>query len=262
MLVCISLDNSNCNIFFCPFVANSTNRTFFQGAFCPGDSNKNFTLCPLGTYQPNRGRSACLRCPVGFHCPDEGMPVPRVCPAGKVCDVTGIARADQPCPEGHFCLEGTATTATTCGHPRCVQSWMCFPSLLATMAEAKKKDCCTSFHSQSECWDACGKRVTARSWTACGKISPLHLEAPFLSNNDVELIANENCSGLAVRFRRQPKQGAPFMSFESHVEPCTSTRYCRCHQTISSTPPFRVKAEHRFWPCSFNERKRAPTQSA
>ena len=26
--------------------------------------------------------------------------------------------ADQPCPEGHFCLEGTATTATTCGHPR------------------------------------------------------------------------------------------------------------------------------------------------
>ncbi|CAM9426180.1 unnamed protein product, partial [Ectocarpus fasciculatus] len=88
-----------------------------QGAFCPGDSNKNFTLCPLGTYQPSRGRSACLRCPVGFHCPDEGMPVPRVCPAGRVCDVTGVARADQPCPEGHFCLEGTATTATTCGHP-------------------------------------------------------------------------------------------------------------------------------------------------
>ncbi|CAM9872539.1 unnamed protein product, partial [Ectocarpus sp. 12 AP-2014] len=50
-------------------------------------------------------------CPVGFHCPDEGMPVPRVCPAGRVCDVTGVARADQPCPEGHFCLEGTATTA-------------------------------------------------------------------------------------------------------------------------------------------------------
>lgn len=47
------------------------------------------------------------------------MPVPRVCPAGRVCDVTGVAAADQPCPEGHFCLEGTATTATTCGHPRC-----------------------------------------------------------------------------------------------------------------------------------------------
>lgn len=46
------------------------------------------------------------------------MPVPRVCPAGRVCDVTGVAAADQPCPEGHFCLEGTATTATTCGHPR------------------------------------------------------------------------------------------------------------------------------------------------
>ena len=25
--------------------------------------------------------------------------------------------ADNPCPEGHFCLEGTATSATTCGHP-------------------------------------------------------------------------------------------------------------------------------------------------
>ena len=89
-----------------------------QGAFCPGDSNSNFTLCPLGTYQPSRGRSACLRCPIGFHCPERGMPVPRVCPAGRVCDVTGVSTPDQPCPEGHFCLEGTATTATTCGHPR------------------------------------------------------------------------------------------------------------------------------------------------
>lgn len=91
-----------------------------QGAYCPGDTNTNFTLCPRGTYQPLEGRSACLRCPVGFHCPDVGMPVPRVCPAGRVCDVTGMSLADQPCPEGHFCLEGTATTATTCGHPRCV----------------------------------------------------------------------------------------------------------------------------------------------
>lgn len=31
--------------------------------------------------------------------------------------MTGTEVANQPCPEGHFCLEGTATTATTCGHP-------------------------------------------------------------------------------------------------------------------------------------------------
>src|SRR5690606_9807029 len=49
--------------------------------------------------------------------PEAGMPVPRICPAGYVCEVTGIEVADQPCPEGHYCLEGTATTATTCGHP-------------------------------------------------------------------------------------------------------------------------------------------------
>ncbi|CAM9397259.1 unnamed protein product, partial [Laminaria digitata] len=102
---------------FCVGPSTSSILPCPQGAFCPGDSNSNFTLCPLGTYQPSRGRSACLRCPIGFHCPERGMPVPRVCPAGRVCDVTGVATPDQPCPEGHFCLEGTATTATTCGHP-------------------------------------------------------------------------------------------------------------------------------------------------
>ena len=56
------------------------------------------------------------------------MPVPRLCPAGYVCDVTGVVRADQPCPAGHFCLAGTATTATTCGHAR--PSGELFPSLI------------------------------------------------------------------------------------------------------------------------------------
>ena len=48
-------------------------------------------------------------------CPEEGLPIPRICPSGFVCDTSGTVEADQPCPEGHFCLEGTATTATFCG---------------------------------------------------------------------------------------------------------------------------------------------------
>ena len=98
-----------------------------RGAFCAGDANFNFTLCPRGTYQPHLAQSDCLRCPIGFMCPQEGMHVPRICPPGFVCDVTGTVLADQPCPEGHFCLEGTATTAATCGHPR--PSSALFPTL-------------------------------------------------------------------------------------------------------------------------------------
>ncbi len=100
------------------------------GSFCtggPGGGALNFTLCPEGTYQPLAGSSACLRCPIGFHCPERGLHVPRVCPAGRVCDLTGMASADQPCPAGHFCLEGTATTATTCGDPN--PSPQLFPTL-------------------------------------------------------------------------------------------------------------------------------------
>ncbi|KAF1783992.1 Immunoglobulin-like fold [Phytophthora cactorum] len=85
-----------------------------RGTYCPGVANSVFTLCPRGTYQPKTAQAACLRCPIGYHCPHTGMHVPRLCPAGYVCDVTGIEEADQPCPEGHYCLEGTATTATTC----------------------------------------------------------------------------------------------------------------------------------------------------
>merc|ERR1711871_236451 len=58
---------------------------------------------------------------------DTGLFSPRVCPAGFVCEVTGTEFADQPCPEGHFCLEGTATTATTCGNPK--PSSYLFPTL-------------------------------------------------------------------------------------------------------------------------------------
>jgi hypothetical protein len=98
-----------------------------RGTFCPGEFNGNFTLCPKGTYNPRLVQSDCLRCPIGFMCPDEGMQVPRICPSGKVCEFTGIINADNPCPQGHFCLEGTATSATSCGHPQ--QSSELFPTL-------------------------------------------------------------------------------------------------------------------------------------
>ena len=45
------------------------------------------------------------------------MHVPRICPSGFVCEFTGIVYPDNPCPAGHFCLEGTATSSTSCGHP-------------------------------------------------------------------------------------------------------------------------------------------------
>ncbi|GMH75263.1 hypothetical protein TL16_g06701 [Triparma laevis f. inornata] len=102
-----------------------------RGAFCPDTGAKNFTMCPRGTYQPLKNQDSCLRCPIGYMCPEQGLHVPRICPSGFVCDVTGIEIAEQPCPEGHFCLQGTATTATTCGHP--FVSSELFPSL--TQAE-------------------------------------------------------------------------------------------------------------------------------
>jgi len=99
---------------YCP---QQTSVTCPPGTFCPGEFNTNYTLCPKGTYNPFAGQVDCKRCPIGFMCPEEGMQVPRICPAGFVCEFTGTVIADNPCPQGHFCLEGTATSATTCGHP-------------------------------------------------------------------------------------------------------------------------------------------------
>jgi hypothetical protein len=106
------------------------------GTFCPGESNYNYTLCPKGTYNPTTAMSECRRCPIGFMCPEAGMQVPRICASGFVCEFTGTTLSDNPCPAGHFCLEGkiyvcidvlydvslstnvgTATSATSCGHP-------------------------------------------------------------------------------------------------------------------------------------------------
>ncbi|KAF0700134.1 Aste57867_9322 [Aphanomyces stellatus] len=102
--------------FYCPVAYQGQKLPCPRGTYCPGTGNSNYTLCPRGTYQSLLMQSACLRCPIGYHCPQRGLHVPRICPAGFVCDVTGTEMADQPCPQGHFCLEGTATTATQCGH--------------------------------------------------------------------------------------------------------------------------------------------------
>ena len=112
---------------YCPIHALSTKSMCPRGTFCRGEGNRNFTLCPRGSYQPLMAQSECRRCPVGYICPDIGMLVPRLCPPGFVCDVTGMTVAEQPCPQGHFCLEGTATTATTCGAPK--PSSSLFPTL-------------------------------------------------------------------------------------------------------------------------------------
>lgn len=95
-------------------VDNQTLLMCPRGSYCKDGGQSNFTLCPKGTYQPMRGKETCIRCPIGYMCPEEGLPMPRICPAGYVCDVEGTERAEQPCPQGHFCLEGTATTATYC----------------------------------------------------------------------------------------------------------------------------------------------------
>lgn len=100
--------------YYCPRSTAGKKVACPRGSFCAGTGNGNFTLCYPGTFQPKLAQAECRRCPIGFHCPHAGMHMPRVCPAGFVCDVTGIQQAQQPCPEGHFCLEGTATTAISC----------------------------------------------------------------------------------------------------------------------------------------------------
>jgi len=112
---------------YCPTFDKASEFHCPRGTHCPGSGNTNFTLCVPGTYQPLQGQADCLRCPIGYICPESGLHIPQLCPAGFVCDVTGSIFAEQPCPAGHFCLEGTSTTATTCGHPR--PSSRMFPTL-------------------------------------------------------------------------------------------------------------------------------------
>ena len=123
---------------FCPTHEHTSQYLCPRGTFCPGTGNSNFTLCPKGTYQPKRGQAECLRCPIGYVCPEYGMHVPQICPAGYVCDVTGIEVADQLCPPGHFCLEGTATTSTTCGDPNAMSDVLYASKTQAELVSTKR----------------------------------------------------------------------------------------------------------------------------
>ena len=177
---------------WCPPGASSATYPAPRGTFAPGTGNTNFTLCPRGTYQPMLGASACLRCPVGYACPFLGMHVPRLCPAGFVCDVTGTEAPSQPCPEGHYCLEGTATTATTCGSPGLPPSSRLTPArgyaeLVATM-RANKRAAPPPLALGSRataCWDNAtedfglqASRYPSRFW-AEAHLLPLDADAPF-----------------------------------------------------------------------------------
>ena len=125
-----------------PGVEENTNLECPRGSFCRYGGQSNFTLCPKGTYQPLKGQSSCLRCPIGYMCPENGLLVPCVCPSGFVCDVTGIESDPNPCPEGHFCLEGTATSSTTCS-PFLSKELYPLPSLTkpsATIFDGKEEE--------------------------------------------------------------------------------------------------------------------------
>nr|CEL64355.1 TPA: GCC2 and GCC3 domain-containing protein [Neospora caninum Liverpool] len=68
-------------------------------------------LCPVGKYCA-RGSAAGTDCSPGTYADVEGLAECRQCPAGFVCSGTGLASGTgEPCPAGHFCVEGTHTPA-------------------------------------------------------------------------------------------------------------------------------------------------------
>ncbi|TYZ61830.1 hypothetical protein PybrP1_007587 [[Pythium] brassicae (nom. inval.)] len=161
--------------FYCPPELAGKKTTCPRGSFCPGHGNRNFTLCPRGTYQPRLAQAACQRCPVGYHCPHPGMHVPRICPAGFVCDVTGIEEAEQLCPEGHFCLEGTATTSTLCiPQPRT-------GILVASTAKGENVD---NYQVQDETFDYSSTSFALRRPVPCPTGTYCH---PGTAGNDLSM---------------------------------------------------------------------------
>ena len=42
------------------------------------------------------------------------MTIPTLCKAGYVCDTVGTIMPINPCPQGHYCLAGTATSLGDC----------------------------------------------------------------------------------------------------------------------------------------------------
>jgi len=104
-----------------------------RGAFCPQGGQLAPVSCPVGAFQGEEGSARCEPCAAGSFCPSRGMPEPRACPPGYLC--SGVAagslsqlepcpagyycafgREPQPCPDGAWCPEGTATALPAAGN--------------------------------------------------------------------------------------------------------------------------------------------------
>ena len=62
------------------------------GSYCPQGSGLP-TPCTIGTYAPVEGLGTCYQCVKGYYCPETNM----------------TSYDSYPCPEGHYCLNGTRT---------------------------------------------------------------------------------------------------------------------------------------------------------
>ena len=84
------------------------------GHFCKSEGQYRAEKCLPGSFASQKGRSECTPCPLGYFCPSFGMEKPMLCTAGYVCDSVGTIMPITPCPQGHYCLPGTATTLGDC----------------------------------------------------------------------------------------------------------------------------------------------------
>ena len=84
------------------------------GHFCKREGQYRAEKCLPGSFANQEQQSECTPCPLGYFCPSFGMSEPMLCTAGYVCDSVGTVMPITPCPQGHYCLPGTATTLGDC----------------------------------------------------------------------------------------------------------------------------------------------------
>jgi len=93
--------------------------------------------CPAGHNCTVTGVSSLdeVKCPISHYCPDSSLP-PVPCPNGTYADVTGFAKITDCllCPEGFYCLVGTATPTI------CDEGNMCPPG------SNSQRDCPAGFY--------------------------------------------------------------------------------------------------------------------
>ena len=85
-----------------------------MGHYCEGVGQYRSERCYPGTYNDKTGQTHCIPCPLGYFCPSYEMTIPTLCTAGYVCDTVGTIMPINPCPQGHYCLAGTATSLGDC----------------------------------------------------------------------------------------------------------------------------------------------------